>query len=195
MTADRITMLFPFTRRWAALLQHRAYRRHLLEMDDYRLRDLGLSRGNLEHGDLLRTSASPAHTEFRRRGALIARGWTLKLYVPETDDTAMRPEDHALARLAIGSTLAEPGTVHGFAILCRSNGPGVLRLTSWWWEGACLCGSALDVPATASPCRGQQAGLDVRVIGLIARECAAWRCHVLDAPRSDCAAYLAEDCA
>lgn len=188
-------MPFPFARRWVSLLQHRANCSHLLEMDDHRLRDLGLSRGDVEHGDPLRTPASSLPIEFRRRGSLIARGWTLKFYVPETDDTAIRPEDHALARRAIAGTLAEPGTVHGFAILCRSDEPGVLRLTSWWWEGACLSGSAMDVPATASPRRVQQAGLDVRVIGLIARECAAWRYHVLDAPRSDCAAYLAEDCA
>jgi len=100
-----------------------------------------------------------------------------------------------VARRAVATTLAEPGTVHGFAILCQSDWPGVLRLTSWWWEGARLNGSALEVPANAPPCRVQQAGLDVRVIGLIVRECAAWRCHVLNARRSDCASYLQEDCA
>jgi len=195
MTADQITMPFPFARRWASLLQHRADRRLLLEMDDYHLQDLGLRRGDLEHGDPLRMPALPAHTEFYRRGALIARGWTLKLYVPRADDKALRPEDHAVVGRAVAGRLAEPGTVHGFAILRRSDWPGVLRLTSWWWEGAHLSGSALDVPATAPPCRVQLGGLDVRVIALIARECTAWRRHVLDARRPDYAAYLQEDCA
>ncbi len=188
-------MPFPFARRWASFLQHRADRHLLLEMDDHRLQDVGLRRGDLEHGDPLRRPAPPAHTEFCRRGALIARGWTLKLYVPRADDKALRPEDQAVAGRAVATTLAEPGTVHGFAILSRSDWPGVLRLTSWWWEGARLSGSALEVPAAAPPCRAQQVGLEVRVIALIARECTAWRRHVLDARRPDYAGYLQEDCA
>ncbi len=188
-------MPFPFARRWASFLQHRPDRHLLLEMDDHRLQDLGLRRGDLERGHPLRRPAPHAPTEFCRRGALIARGWTLKLYVLRADDEALRPEDHAMAERAVAGMLAAPGTVQGFAILCRSDWPGVLQLSSWWWEGARLSGSPLDIPATTSPCRVQQVGLDVRVIGLIARECAAWRCHVLDARRPDCAAYLQEDCA
>lgn len=188
-------MLPPIVRRWTLLLQHRADRRRLLDMDDHHLKDLGLRRGDLEHGMSLQRSSLPDLNTFCRRGALIARGWTLKLYIPPSATEALRPEDEAVAGRAVAAMLAEPGTVHGFAILRRSELPGMLRLTSWWWDGACLIDSVLDVPGT-TPCRRvPRTGLDVGVIGLIARECAAWRRHVLDARRPDYAAYLREDCA
>ncbi len=78
MTAGRITMRFPFARNWALLLRYRADRQRLLEMDDHHLLDIGLRRGDLEHGVPFRQPERSVSVGFSRRKLLVARGWTFK---------------------------------------------------------------------------------------------------------------------
>lgn len=181
--------------RWALLLRHRAARNALAEMDDHRLDDLGLRRGDLERGVICRSAMPHGRPDFLRRSALTVRGWAIKLYVPTHDDIALRSEDYALAGRAVAATIAEPGAAYGLAILRRSDAVGTLGLACWCWEGDCLHATGLDLPADGTRHRAGTTELHGEVIALLAREWAAWRRHVLEPGRPDHAAYMREDCA
>lgn len=187
------TSMTTLGRRLAQALRHRADRRALAEMDAHHLPDIGLRPGDVRR--VLPSQPPPPLPDFERRGAMTVRGWTLKLYVPHPDRAALRPEDHSVAERALGAILAGPGSVTGFAVLRRMGGAGMLGLSAWWWEGPCLEADAVALPPSGPPHRRPGTRLDTSTIGLLARECAAWRRLVLEAAMPDIEAYLREDCA
>ncbi|MCO6415854.1 hypothetical protein JYK14_06650 [Siccirubricoccus sp. KC 17139] len=94
--------------------------------------------------DITPQSPSPTGAPPRLLGRLASRGWKAKLYAPESDVAALRPDDLAAAERAFRAAVAVPGpTILGFALLRRAPGAAGLVLAVHWWEGAVLRRDAL----------------------------------------------------
>jgi hypothetical protein len=133
----------------------------------------------------------------RLLGCLAGRGWTTKLYAPESVAAGLRPEECVAVERAFRAVIAAPGpAVAGFSLLRRPPGAGGLILVVHWWEDAVLRRAALLLPGEGDPPRRAPEEAMGRVgsveeLVLMAREATVWRRCVLDATMPSAEAYLA----